>query len=432
MKKNIVKFLFVLMALITAVVTAAGCTFIAKNNTFPSANTDKDSVIAAQGVEFVTEDANKRVKLDMEEAVEKVERTAVALQVDGGAGSGVIVDVKFEGDDVSWKKDDNIIYIITCHHMVSDTENITVMIPDENCSYSNEDYIFEGKIGSETPSYYESQGYAVTLVGGDMESDIAIIKINLAKKAKSGNILSKDKIVMATIPSEESGYKVKKGETVFSVGNPTGTLPGTVSGGVVSYLERETSVNEVGNMTLMQIDVSTNPGNSGGGLYNLYGELIGITNAGNTNYEGINFAIPCYLSTNNGFVEIAEQLGGTASENNYGYVTGRKVKFGFTVNEQADTDTTYIVVAAVTEKSLAANSGMQEGDIIEKISVNEGEAVAVYTVKEFSAILGGLKVGDRIKITVQRQVRRGFRIVYESVDLNTMVTAAFHFCNTGK
>lgn len=432
MKKNIVKFLFVLMALITAVVTAAGCTFIAKNNTFPSANTDKDSVIAAQGVEFVTEDANKRVKLDMEEAVEKVERTAVALQVDSGAGSGVIVDVKFEGDDVSWKKDDNMIYIITCHHMVSNTENITVMIPDENCSYSNEDYIFEGKIGSETPSYYESQGYAVTLVGGDMESDIAIIKINLAKKAKSGNILSKDKIVMATIPSEESGYKVKKGETVFSVGNPTGTLPGTVSGGVVSYLERETSVNEVGNMMLMQIDVSTNPGNSGGGLYNLYGELIGITNAGNTNYVGINFAIPCYLSTNNGFVEIAEQLGGTASENNYGYVTGRKVKFGFTVNEQADTDTTYIVVAAVTEKSLAANSGMQEGDIIEKISVNEGEAVAVYTIKEFSAILGGLKVGDRIKITVQRQVRRGFRIVYESVDLNTMVTAAFHFCNTGK
>ena len=306
MKKNIVKFLFVLMALITAVVTAAGCTFIAKNNTFPSANTDKDSVIAAQGVEFVTEDANKRVKLDMEEAVEKVERTAVALQVDSGAGSGVIVDVKFEGDDVSWKKDDNMIYIITCHHMVSNTENITVMIPDENCSYSNEDYIFEGKIGSETPSYYESQGYAVTLVGGDMESDIAIIKINLAKKAKSGNILSKDKIVMATIPSEESGYKVKKGETVFSVGNPTGTLPGTVSGGVVSYLERETSVNEVGNMMLMQIDVSTNPGNSGGGLYNLYGELIGITNAGNTNYVGINFAIPCYLSTNNGFVEIAE------------------------------------------------------------------------------------------------------------------------------
>ena len=446
MKKRFSSIITCLVALVLVVVMASGCSFVDKNTGMRSASTGVDSSVAAQQVDFETT-AVERNSLDaLQTAVAKVERTSVMIEIGAtSAGSGVIVDISFddEGDDVaSWKKNDNVIYIITCHHMVSrentfGTEGvgeITVYIPDENCDYSNEDYIFSGFIGNGKPSEYESTGYAVTLVGGDYESDIALLKVNLSIPAKSGKTLSADKIVKAQIPDFSSGYQTRKGETVFSIGNPTGTLPGTVASGIVSYLNRETSVSEVGNMTLMQIDVSTNPGSSGGGLYNLYGELIGITNAGNTNYTNINFAIPCHLDNGNGFVDVVAGLGGPATENNYGYVSGRRVKFGFTVTQGSDSDGSFVYVSAVTSGSIAASSGLQANDVITTITVKNGSEVVatkdVTTVTQFGEIMNKLQAGYQVVLDGTRTTTSWGRTKTSSLKV-TMIAESFLFCNTG-
>lgn len=441
MKKKFSAFIVSLTAIVLATIMASGCSFASSSSRSDSTAALSDSQIAAQTVTFETTAKTRNIEDAFVEAVDAVKRTSVMITTETGAGSGVIVDISFDDDSenvASWKTSDSIVYILTCHHMVSVTGTsgtegvgeIVIYIPDQNCSYYNTDYIFTGYIGDDLPSTYNSNGYAVTLVGGDFESDIALLKLDLNIAAKSGNKLSADKIEKAQIP--DSTYSVKLGETVFSVGNPTGTLPGSVARGIVSYLERSTAVDEVGEMMLMQIDVSTNPGSSGGGLYNLYGELIGITNAGNTNYTNINFAIPCYLDSGNGFVEIAKQLAATASDTNYGYVSGRKVKFGFSVSEATEGGSTYLIVSSVTSGGLAASQGLKQNDVIETISVNGGTAQSVNTIEDFSAIMSALEAGQKIVLNVSRTVTGSFGRVTTQNKSIELRAENFRFCDTGK
>lgn len=439
MNKRFSKIIITISSLVLALVFVSGCSFVNKNSNSSSYFSGVDSKVAAQSVDFTTTAEEQRVAYSLPDAVAKVERSSVMIEIGGtSAGSGVIIDISFddEGEDAaSWKQDSNMVYIITCHHMVSKENTsgtqgvgeITVYIPDENCNYDNDDYIFSGYIGKTDTEY------AVTLVGGDYESDIALLRLDLSVAAKSGNKLTADKIVKAQIPDISSDYSPKKGETVFSIGNPTGTLPGTVAGGVISYLNRETSVSDVGNMTLMQIDVSTNPGSSGGGLYNIYGELIGITNAGNTNYTNINFAIPCYLDNGNGFVQVVAALGGTATDTNYGYVSGRKVKFGFTVTQGTDDNgTSYLYVSSVTSGSISANKGLYQGDEIMAVTVKRnGETLVskdVATVDAFSEVMKSLLAGDEVTLTIKRTVSKGWRVTTTTTTV-AMVTEPFSFCN---
>lgn len=443
MKKRFSAILVSLTAIVLAVIMASGCSFISTSTKKNYSTSQGDSVTAAQTVNFNTTEKTRNIEDAFIEAVSKVERSAVQVSTDGGAGSGVIVDISFKDTDTehpaAWKKDDNIIYIVTCHHMISKSGtfgresigNIEIRIPDENYSYNNTNYIFSGYIGNLTNKTAQetSQEYAVTLVGGDFESDIALLKLDLNIAAKSGNKLSADKIVKAQIP--DSTYITRLGETVFSIGNPTGTLPGSVARGIVSYLARPAAVDDIGEMTLMQIDVSTNPGNSGGGLYNLYGELIGITNAGNTNYTNINFAIPCHLENGNGFVDIVGQLGGTATNANYGYVSGRKVKFGFSVTEVNENGEQYLKVSSVTSGSIAKNTGLKEGDVIETVKVNGGAAQKVTTIDKFGEIMSGLTAGDIITFEVPRLVYSWGRPTTQITEIN-MRAESFWFCNTGE
>ena len=424
MKRKFSAFLVSLTALILAVIMASGCSFI---NTVTRNVSPSDSEIAGRTVTFNTTSITRDIEDAFVDAVAKVKGSAVQVATDGGAGSGVIVDISFNDDEntASWKQDENIeniVFIVTCHHMVSKSGtngresigNIEIRIPDESYSYTNADYIFSGYIGGNT------SGYAVTLVGGDFESDIALLKLDLNIAAKSGNKLSKDKIVKAQIP--DNTYHTELGETVFSIGNPTGTLPGSVARGIVSYLSRSVAVDEIGEMNLMQIDVSTNPGNSGGGLYNLYGELIGITNAGNTNYTNINFAIPCHLENGNGFVDIVKQLGGTATDTNYGFVSGRKIKFGFSVSEITESGSQKLQVVSVTSGSIAAATDLQVGDIITSVKVDDGVTTNVKTTAEFDEILSKVKAGSKVTLKIARGLWGSKNI--------TMTAEQFWFCNT--
>ena len=412
--KKVLKSCALFAVVVALALCAFGCTsFIRQPNTSGGEN----GTTVVKTVVFNSYNSyGESNELSLKEAYAAVARTAVAIEVKTSsgtsAGSGVIVDMSYEEN-----ADESAAYIVTCHHVISSKGDITVYLPDEEVLYENDDYTFTGTIGEESG--------AITLIGGDQSSDVAVLKLNLDKAAVSGNKLSADKIVKAKVPS--AGYKLSVMDEVFAIGNPTGALPGTASVGYISYLKRSVNVDGVGEMQLLQIDVSTNQGNSGGGLYNLYGELIGITNAGNTDYDQINFAIPYKSSDNSeedcGFVKSASELLGTYTGDNYGFIAGNKEKFGFTAVQITDTTgESYVEIGAITSGSQADKMGIKVNDVIVKLNDK-----TVSTVAEVTEIMQSLKIGDSVTLTVSRV--SGYRAHTKTV---TLVATQFRFCNTGR
>jgi serine protease Do len=114
---------------------------------------------------------------------------------------------------------------------------------------------------------------------GDEDEDIAIIRIEETKELSVAKI--------------GSSNALRVGEGIVVIGNPLGTLGGTVTDGIVSALDREITIDGV-TMTLLQTNAAINQGNSGGGLFNMAGRLVGIVNAkySKNGIEGLGFAIP--------------------------------------------------------------------------------------------------------------------------------------------
>ena len=264
-------------------------------------------------------------------------------QVESGAGSGVIISS--DG------------YILTCAHVVDGASTITVTIGDKD--------------------------YTATLVGEDTTSDIAVIKIDA------------DGLTPATVGNSDS---LKVGQSVMAVGNPLGELGGTVTSGIVSALNRSVSIqssSSVNTMSLIQMDASVSPGNSGGGLFNMNGELIGIVNAksSSSDAEGLGFAIPI-----NDAIKVAQDL----LEN--GYVTGRPY-MGITYLAVNDAQTAAqlgvnaygIYVVDVVSGGPADKAGLKAGDRI--ISIDNTE-VAQKT--DLGTLMQEHSAGDTLSITVAR------------------------------
>ncbi len=392
-----------------------------------------DSSVSAQSIVFKTQEETERKCLTRAEAVSKVERSVVAIQMDKEGttsyGAGVIVDLE---DNVL-----NEFYVLTAHHVIADGGSITVYVPDTNTrNYTDENYDenfkFEGIIDN-----IIHEDNAITLVGGDAESDVAVLKLDL-----EGTSVSSQDIIPAKLPA--TGYSLMRGEDVFAIGNPSGKLPMTVSAGIVSYLDREVYVGEVGYMNLIQIDVQINHGNSGGGLFNMYGELVGITNAGSEVYDGINYSIPfktTYVEKDTGFINIASQLIGTKTESNYGYISGRW-QLGITSQQKEWRDgTKYVVLTAIVsgsnvDKCNKANpaSAIKVEDVITKIIYNDGKEdveVSISTISDLSSAVYQMKkyieLGDSIKIVVERTNGR----VTETIESTITLTVQNVFCNTG-
>ena len=264
-------------------------------------------------------------------------------QVESGAGSGVIISS--DG------------YILTCAHVVDGASNITVTINDKD--------------------------YTATLVGEDTTSDIAVIKIDA------------DGLTPATV-GDSDGLKV--GQSVMAVGNPLGELGGTVTGGMISALNRSVTIqgsSSVNTMSLIQMDASVSPGNSGGGLFNMNGELVGIVNAksSSSDAEGLGFAIPI-----NDAIKVAQEL----LEN--GYVTGRPY-LGITYLAVTDAQTASqlgvnaygVYVVEVVKGGPAEKAGLQAGDRI--VSVDGTE---IASKDDLGTLMQKHAAGDTLSITIAR------------------------------
>ena len=429
MKKSLRAIVILCMTAVIAA-TFAGCSFVGTGET-PSGDISglPNSALRAEGVEMGKQAEETREKMELPDLVDKVERTAVSIYMENtvgtSAGSGVLVDID-DGDDTN---NDTEFYIITCHHVVEDGGNITVYVPDrEGRDYGDtgydENFAFSGNINSS-----KTDDGAVSLVGGDYLADIAVLKLDI-----SDSEITAEDLVLAELPP--SDYELREGESVFAIGNREGTQTGAVTAGVVSHIYRNTSVENIGEMTLIEISVTINHGNSGGGLYNYYGELVGITNAGRDE-EHLYFAIPLKLGEEHGedrgFENIAKQLVGTATEQNHGYVTGRW-QLGVSVTEGMNRDgSSYVYVAGVVENGCCAAAGVEAGDIITGISFG-GKDYSVGTVSKFSAAVeemrNSLAIGGTFTLHIQRPSGSGFNITYVSKDIAVTVSQLI-FCNTG-
>ena len=274
--------------------------------------------------------------------------TGASEEEDLGSGSGVIITS--DG------------YIVTNNHVVEGGQNIRVCLQD----------------GSE---------YEATLIGTDSYSDLAVIKIDATG------------LPAATLGTSSN---MTVGDPVFAIGNPLGVLSSSVSQGIISGLDRTINV-DGHNMTLMQTDAAVNPGNSGGGLFNANGELIGIVNAKSygLDVEGIGFAIP--MDTAKSIIMDLIDLG---------YVTGRPylgismqdvaLRFGsgYSSNPFFSFGGNYVTgvqVVAVEEGSPAQNAGLQVNDVI--VGLNDQEITGT---SQLSALLYEYKVGDTVTISVLR------------------------------
>ncbi len=260
-----------------------------------------------------------------------------------GAGSGVIISS--DG------------YIATNNHVIDGAGKITVTLSD----------------GTE---------YSAELVAGDVKTDLAVIKIDAAG------------LPPAVFGSSAS---LCVGEPVIAIGNPLGELGGTVTSGIISALDRQITVDGQ-SMTLLQTDASVSPGNSGGGLFNSKGELIGIVNAKSSgnDAEGLGFAIPSDTAK-----EVIEQLIA------FGYVQGR-VSLGLSlvdINDWATANsyrvTTYgVYVLSVSEDSAAEKAGFRSGDRL--VSVDGAE---FSTSSELTSILDEYEIGETVTFIVSRNRR---------------------------
>lgn len=215
-------------------------------------------------------------------------------------------------------------------------------------------------------------------VGGDIETDLAVIKIELKN------------LPVATLGDSS---KLQVGELAVAIGNPLGLeFAGSVTTGVISALNRTLQSEDI-SQNLIQTDAAINPGNSGGALLNSKGEVIGINSAkiSMEGVEGLGFAIPI-----NDAKPIINQL------IMFGYIKGRPL-IGISGEEinstlaRAYNLPVGIYVTTVGEATGAEKAGLQEGDVITAVN---GKNVS--TMNELNTIKKQYKPGDTVTLTVVR------------------------------
>ncbi len=451
--KRFFKFITAFSLLLILTLSAVGCNFLVdtgetggEGGTTPPASSGagassgfsvdvdlKDSVVLSESITYT---ANSRGDSEYSSVADVIEQTdvyraSVVINVilDGSLinGSGTIIDID-DGIDYG-NLEDNIFYILTCHHVIDDGEGktIKVYVPDtdkrqyDETGY-NDDFAFSGKIGGAVDRSQE-----VSLVGGDLDSDIALLRLYVADDTLASKIV-KAKIIDKSNP-------VRLGEKVIAIGNAEGDHPNWITSGLISDLSNTSMVENIGNMTLWGISADIYPGNSGGGLFNMYGELIGVTNSGesitdaegNTTSKGINFAIPFMITgdatDDKGFLNVAKQLLATYNEYNYGYVSGRKEKIGMTTVFSDGV----VSVATVVAGGKADSAGLKAYDVITHANLKSaGTKVSVNSNTVLSNLIKQGKSADVLTLYVQRTVSGRT----SSLEINIAITQ-YYFCNTG-
>ena len=249
-------------------------------------------------------------------------------------------------------------YILTNYHVVESSSSIKV-------------------------TTYDGTSYDAQLIGYDESNDVAVLKVDATD------------LTPVVLGDSDS---VSVGDSVVAIGNPLGELTFSLTAGAISALDRPVTLSSGTTMNLMQTDCAINSGNSGGALFNMYGEVIGITNAkyssssssSEASIDNIGFAIP--INQVRSIVESIIQNG---------YIV--KPYIGVSVSDVSSESQSYglpqgAAVRSVVENSPAAEAGLQENDII---TAANGDAIT--GSNDLVKLVKAASAGDTLELTVYRQ-----------------------------
>ena len=253
--------------------------------------------------------------------------------VTGGAGSGVIIT---QSDEAG--------YLLTNYHVISGATEIIVRLTN------GEEYLAQS-------------------LGNDEDADLSVLRI----EKKNNEVF--------TVATLGNSHNLLVGQEVIAIGNPLGSLGGTVTNGIISALDREVKIDGV-SMVLLQHNAAINPGNSGGGLFDAMGNLIGIVNAktSKSGIEGLGFAIPINVAYNffNRIVIVEPSMGIKVA---YGSVN--RVQGLYVIEKQPDSK------FEIYDRILSINGQevTSEAEYYVMISkINKGETAAVKVKRGFGTV----------------------------------------------
>ena len=247
-------------------------------------------------------------------------------------------------------------YILTNYHVIEGSDSITVAL-------------------------YNGDNYEAELIGYDESNDIAVLKVEAQG-------------LVPVVLGDSSNLNV--GDSVVAIGNPLGELTFTLTSGAISAKDRKVTLSSSVTMDLLQTDCAINSGNSGGALFNLYGEVIGVTNAKyssssstEASIDNIGFAIPI-----NSIMNIVKSI------IEKGYIS--KPYVGISVSDVSRETQQYGIPAGasvqkVAEDSPAQQAGLQKGDVITAVNGTLMDS------NELIDFIGSSEIGDEIILTVYRQ-----------------------------
>jgi len=271
------------------------------------------------------------------------------------------------GTGFVYKIDKNKAYIMTNNHVVADADTVKVELNDNNNRYD------------------------AIIVGGDVYSDIAVLTVDSKYLSESVEIGNSDAL--------------KLGDTIFTVGTPLGiNYKGSVTKGVVSGLDRLVEVSLSSNtndyfMKVIQLDAAVSPGNSGGPLCNVNGQVVGIITLKivEDEVEGMGFAIPIEDA-----IEYAETIeeGGKITRPYIGVSMVDLTQKDYLAQNNIsipDNIKKGIVVVDVVDGSPASIAKLQKGDIIVSLA-----GVEVGVVSEFRYELYKHKAGELVEFVIYR------------------------------
>lgn len=314
-----------------------------------------------------------------------------------------------EGSGVIYRIDDDYTYIITNYHVVynaaANTDN-----GDSNIARALHCYLYGSEGGYSFTKRYDAQGYPIVeygsgalaceYVGGSATADLVLLRVKTEELRR----------INAGAVAVQFAEDYRVGKTAIVIGNAEG-LGTSVTEGIVSVDRENVSLSDVDGVTrtyqLMRVDAAAYGGNSGGGVFDAEGKLIGILNSGSREAQNINFAIP------------VETVAGV-TENIYYYATDGddstegvyKVTLGVTVQYdnsryEYDASTGYgsiretITVQGVTGDSLADEMGLQAGDVLQSVTI-DGKTYSIDRQYDLDDALYRLQPGESCSFTYLR------------------------------
>mgnify|MGYP004507120385 FL=1 len=249
-------------------------------------------------------------------------------------------------------------YIVTNYHVINGASSVKVTL-------------------------YNGDTYDATVIGGDSDYDVAVLKINATGLSK------------VTLGKSDT---VNVGDSVLAIGNPLGELTFSMSGGYVSSCNRAINVDGTP-FNMIQVDCSINPGNSGGPLMNLYGEVVGIVSAkystySSTTVEGLGFAIPID-DVQAIITDIMEN--GAVTDKAYLAITGGTMTEQLAAQFSIDIDKGVFVYSAV-KGGAGDKAGLRLGDVITKLDNHD-----ITSMTDLTKVKKNYRAGDTATLTVYRQ-----------------------------